>query len=46
MPYIEKQLEEVKVFKDPVHRYVQVIDQVIWDLIATPEFQRLRRVKQ
>lgn len=46
MSYIEKQLEEVKVFKDPVHRYVQVIDQVIWDLIATPEFQRLRRVKQ
>src|SRR5699024_12693736 len=46
MHYIEKQLEEVKVFKDPVHRYVQVIDQVIWDLIATPEFQRLRRVKQ
>ena len=46
MPYIEKQLDEVKVFKDPVHRYVQVIDQVIWDLIATPEFQRLRRVKQ
>ena len=46
MPYKEKQLNEVKVFKDPVHRYVQVIDQVIWDLIATPEFQRLRRVKQ
>jgi len=46
MLYKEKQLEEVKVFKDPVHRYVRVQDQVIWDLIATPEFQRLRRVKQ
>lgn len=46
MPYKQKQLEEVKVFKDPVHRYVRVQDQVIWDLIATPEFQRLRRVKQ
>ncbi|HLS06915.1 MAG TPA: HD domain-containing protein, partial [Bacillota bacterium] len=33
-------------FKDPVHRYVRVRDQVIWDLIATPEFQRLRRIKQ
>ena len=33
-------------FKDPVHRYVRVTDQVIWDLIATPEFQRLRRIKQ
>lgn len=39
-------LDEVKVFKDPVHRYVHVIDKVIWDLIATPEFQRLRRIKQ
>jgi len=44
--YKEQQLEEVKVFKDPVHRYVRVQDQVIWDLIATPEFQRLRRIKQ
>src|SRR5699024_8450967 len=39
-------LDEVKVFKDPVHRYVRVTDKVIWDLIATPEFQRLRRIKQ
>ena len=46
MTYKEQQLEEVKVFKDPVHRYVRVQDQVIWDLIATPEFQRLRRIKQ
>lgn len=44
--YANKQLEEVKVFKDPVHRYVRVSDQVIWDLIATPEMQRLRRIKQ
>src|SRR5699024_7010266 len=42
----KKQLHEVKVFKDPVHRYVRVKDQVIWDLIATKEFQRLRRIKQ
>jgi hypothetical protein len=34
------------VFKDPVHRYVHVRDRVIWDLIAAPEFQRLRRIKQ
>lgn len=39
-------LDEVKVFKDPVHRYVRVADKIIWDLIATPEFQRLRRIKQ
>src|SRR5690625_4577301 len=44
--YKLQKLDEVKVFKDPVHRYVRVTDQVIWDLIATPEFQRLRRIKQ
>ena len=42
----KNQLDEVKVFKDPVHRYVRVKEKVIWDLIATPEFQRLRRIKQ
>lgn len=41
MAYQDLQLEETKVFKDPVHRYVYIDDQVIWDLIATPEFQRL-----
>jgi len=46
MSYKDDQLSEEKVFKDPVHRYVHVRDRVIWDLIATPEFQRLRRIKQ
>lgn len=44
--YGKKQLVEEKVFKDPVHRYIHVRDQVIWDLIKTKEFQRLRRIKQ
>lgn len=44
--YSRKQLQEEKVFKDPVHRYVHVRDQVIWDLVKTKEFQRLRRIKQ
>ncbi|MGU3474024.1 HD domain-containing protein [Paenibacillus sp. D51F] len=39
-------LEEEKVFKDPVHKYIYVQDQLIWDLIDTPEFQRLRRIRQ
>jgi len=39
-------LEEEKVFKDPVHRYVHVRDKCIWDLINSAEFQRLRRIKQ
>ena len=46
MTYATKQLAEEKVFKDPVHRYVHVKDQVIWDLISTKEFQRLRRIRQ
>ncbi|WP_096203002.1 HD domain-containing protein [Bacillus sp. FJAT-45350] len=40
------QLEEEKVFKDPVHRYVHVRDELIWELIGTKEFQRLRRIRQ
>jgi len=39
-------LTEEKVFKDPVHDYVYVRDQTIWDLINTKEFQRLRRIRQ
>src|SRR5690625_1781995 len=41
-----RKLEEEKVFKDPVHRYVHVRDELIWDLIGTTEFQRLRRIRQ
>jgi uncharacterized protein len=41
-----QKLEEEKVFKDPVHRYIHVRDQLIWELIGTKEFQRLRRIKQ
>ena len=44
--YKDQKLHEEKVFKDPVHSYVHVRDQVIWDLISTREFQRLRRIRQ
>lgn len=46
MVYSAEKLSEEKVFKDPVHRYVHVRDRVIWDLVGTKEFQRLRRIKQ
>ncbi|SDB81653.1 hypothetical protein SAMN05421734_101120 [Pelagirhabdus alkalitolerans] len=46
MAYRDEVLFEEKVFKDPVHRYIHVRDRVIWDLIGTREFQRLRRIKQ
>ncbi len=39
-------LAEEKVFKDPVHRYIHVRDELIWKLIGTKEFQRLRRIRQ
>ncbi|WP_284642811.1 HD domain-containing protein [Paenibacillus silviterrae] len=39
-------LKEEKVFKDPVHKYIYVQDETVWDLINTKEFQRLRRIRQ
>ncbi|WP_029053499.1 HD domain-containing protein [Sporosarcina ureae] len=46
MAYQNEKLPEEKVFKDPVHRYIHVRDRVIWDLVNTREFQRLRRIRQ
>lgn len=44
----QKIKEKGKVFRDPVHRLIRVEpgDQFILNLINTPEFQRLRRVRQ
>ena len=39
-----QKLEETKVFRDPVHTYINIEYQIIWELINTFEFQRLRRV--
>ncbi|TYR80216.1 HD domain-containing protein [Priestia megaterium] len=46
MTYPGGKLNEEKVFKDPVHRYIHVRDTIIWELIGTAEFQRLRRIRQ
>lgn len=35
-----------RVFRDPIHGYINIYDQVIWDAINSKEFQRLRRIKQ
>ncbi len=43
---MHRPLSEEKVFKDPVHNYIHVQDEVIWSLINTSEFQRLRRIRQ
>ena len=37
---------EVKVMRDPVHGYIHVEYQVIWNCINAREFQRLRRIHQ
>lgn len=38
MSYATQKLAEEKVFKDPVHRYIHVRDQVIWDVIGAKNF--------
>lgn len=43
---MKQPLSEEKVFKDPVHNYIHVQDTIIWRLINTMEFQRLRRIRQ
>ncbi len=43
---MSQRLQEEKVFKDPVHKYIYVQDELIWNLINTSEFQRLRRIRQ
>ncbi|MFC3932781.1 HD domain-containing protein [Streptococcus dentapri] len=35
-----------KIFRDPVHNYISITEPLIYDLINTKEFQRLRRIKQ
>lgn len=35
-----------KIFRDPVHNDILIKDPIIYDLINTREFQRLRRIKQ
>ncbi|AMC94528.1 phosphohydrolase [Erysipelothrix larvae] len=41
-----KKTSEHKVLRDPVHGYINVEDAVIWELIDSKEFQRLRRIHQ
>lgn len=35
-----------KVFRDPIHNYIEVNEPLIWNLINTPAFQRLNNIKQ
>ena len=41
-----KKLDEAKVLKDPVHSYIHIHYEVIWNCLDSKEFQRLRRIRQ
>ncbi len=41
-----KKLNEIKVLRDPIAGYVKVEYDIIWRIIDSREFQRLRRIKQ
>lgn len=41
-----KRTNETKVLRDPIHGYIHVEYQVIWDCINSSWFQRLRRIRQ
>ncbi len=41
-----RKTDEVKVLRDPVHGYIHVDYDVIWKLINSKWFQRLRRIRQ
>jgi len=41
-----EKFKEAKVMRDPIHNYIKVEIPLIWELINTKEFQRLRRIHQ
>jgi hypothetical protein len=44
MPYLRQ--NKKKIFNDPVYGFISIPDELIFDLIEHPYFQRLRRIKQ
>lgn len=43
---MQTKTQETKVMRDVIHGYIHIDLKVIWDLIDTKEFQRLRRIHQ
>ncbi|MFP4047008.1 MAG: HD domain-containing protein, partial [Bacteroidales bacterium] len=39
-------MNKKKIINDPVYGFINIFDEIIYDLIETPYFQRLRRIKQ
>ena len=47
LPYFAPMsLNKLKVLNDPVHGFIRIPDDLIFDIIQHPYFQRLRRIKQ
>lgn len=40
------QLNKKKIFNDPIYGFISIYSELIYDIIETPYFQRLRRIKQ
>jgi len=43
---LKTQLNKRKIFNDPVHGFITIPHELIFDIIEHPYFQRLRRIKQ
>ena len=41
-----KKLDETKVLRDPVHSYIHINYEIVWNCLDSKEFQRLRRIRQ
>ncbi len=39
-------LNKKKIFNDPIYGFISIVSDLIYDIIETSEFQRLRRIKQ
>ena len=46
MAEVFRKTGEVKVLRDPVHRYIHIEYEVIWNLLNSRWIQRLRRIRQ
>ena len=46
MATVQKSINKRKIINDPVHGFVSIPSDFIYDLIEHPYFQRLRRIRQ
>lgn len=39
-------MKKIKIFKDPIYEYINIPENIVSSIIDTPEFQRLRSIRQ